>query len=127
MICFEVRVNDEHVCTAGFDGHCVMTADATFLNSIDGRRVLEFNVGGMVSANYDSLTWFSRELHIGDRVELAIVENSTPTPPISIKPGYCKAHSGAQSLKEFQTKRKDLLARLAQLDIDEAEFRAKMD
>jgi hypothetical protein len=84
MICFEVEVNSEKVCTAGIGEFGVLTSCITWVNTRERSSVPEgpvksvsLDVGGLTIPENDAgefVNWSRRDLKIGDEVRFRIVE-----------------------------------------------------
>ena len=86
MIGVEVEINGERVCT-------VSTADISFLMSVltwQAAFPLEYRVSGMVDGSdgaSEHVTWAVRQLKLGDRVSLRIIEAEKSDEPLERSPG----------------------------------------
>ncbi|MGH9907867.1 MAG: hypothetical protein ACRD8U_20045 [Pyrinomonadaceae bacterium] len=84
MICFQIDVNNETVCTAGIGEFGVLTATISWVQNRDQtsknrRQVLgiALNVGGLTdhaSGEDEFMEWIKKRLSVGDEVRLRIVE-----------------------------------------------------
>ena len=83
MICFEVQINGEKICKAGFDAEFgVLSSGLTWANnrhqpSGEVAMRLSLHVGGLTSPENDSgefLTWLKQEIRVGDEVSVRVVE-----------------------------------------------------
>jgi hypothetical protein len=85
MLAFQVQVNDDAPIRAGSPAAAVLTVIASYVSS---RGELEFSIGGLLkpegapSAHAD---WLKRELKVGDRVTLVVVESAQVDEPISVR------------------------------------------
>jgi hypothetical protein len=78
MIAFDVYLNGEKVCTAGNNDLTSLTATVNFFPKRYKHDQLSptLTVGGVVSKPEEFLDWVHRELRVGDRVEVKVVESS---------------------------------------------------
>ena len=98
MICFEIFINGEKICTAGIDSEFgVLTSILTWvkrdLNQFslkDRHKMLEeeldFNVGGHISYgknDYENLDWIKKSLSPGDEIKIKIIESPQADEPSS--------------------------------------------
>lgn len=89
MIAFEVRVNDELICTAGVEDFGVLTAIVSWVRrrpekSLDGNtdeEELTAEIGGLNSLD-ENLTWLSQALKAGDSISLRVVNADKVDAPI---------------------------------------------
>ncbi len=89
MIAFEVRVNDELICTAGLEDFGVLSAIISWVrrrpeNSLDRKSIeeeLTAEIGGLNSLD-EHLTWLSKALMVGDSFSLRIVNVDKVDAPI---------------------------------------------
>ena len=79
MITFDVYLNGEKVCTAGNLELTSLTAAINFFPKRYRHDKLgpTLSVGGVVSQPEEFLDWAYRELRVGDRVEIQVVESSS--------------------------------------------------
>ena len=79
MIAFDVYLNGEKVCTAGNEDLTSVTAAVNFFPKGYRRDKLSptLTVDGVASQPEEFLDWAYRELRVGDRVEIQVVESST--------------------------------------------------
>ncbi len=79
MIAFEVHLNGQKVCTAGSDEVTSLTAVVNFFPKRYRRDKLSptLRVSGVASRPEEFLEWAYRQLQVGDRVEIEVVESST--------------------------------------------------
>ena len=93
MIAFEVRVNDEVVCTAGIEDCGVLTSMLTWVRrrppeSADDEPLeeeLTLEVGALdnrAPQPSEHLKWLSQPLRVGDCVSMRIVDVGTADPPL---------------------------------------------
>ena len=80
MRVFEVFLNGERLCVAGFDGDGVLIA---YLSSarIKGSDDLDLDVGGLVSTTREHLKWARVGLNLGDEVRVRILESVSADEP----------------------------------------------
>ena len=79
MICLEVRLNDERLALAGVGALGVLNAMVNWVAREGERPELSLEVGGL---DHDAhLRWVDRGLKVGDRIEVTLVESSSPDPP----------------------------------------------
>lgn len=91
MICFEITINDEKICTAGLvNGRGVLT---TIIDRLmrepaeeDQGEAAHVTVGGL--ANYgnndtEHLDWVKRPLSVGDQVSIRVVDSDDIDDPVS--------------------------------------------
>jgi hypothetical protein len=80
MIAFEVYLNGEKICTAGSNEITSVTAAVNFFPKRYNRDKLgpALTVSGVASRPEEFLDWAHRELRVGDRVEVQVVESYTP-------------------------------------------------
>ena len=81
-ICFEVQVNDEPPVLAGARDISVLVAGVTFVAS---HNDLELRVGGLFSRDdsvHENVEWIERNVALGDRVVLRIVDAPAPSDPV---------------------------------------------
>ena len=79
MICLEIYLNGKFICRAG--GNEVKTIGASASCTSDNERI-KFSVGGLHMPSEDSantVSWVEdRELDVGDRLEVNVVEHEQP-------------------------------------------------
>jgi len=84
MLCFEVSLNGEQLCTTGAEDLRVMSTRLTWGRRQDEGKDVEFlrlESGGMNQA-MEHVRWSGREdLAIGDEITLRIVESEEADPP----------------------------------------------
>jgi hypothetical protein len=85
MICFEVRVNGEPLCTAGVDNAAVLTAILSWAHHSPGGRPY-FQVGGLTGGaeeEQEFIDWVeNQDLSPGDEITIRIVEQAWADPPV---------------------------------------------
>lgn len=95
MRAFRVRVNRNRSVTAGLPGKHVVTAILTSVERTDRvmksaprritRRVLDFDLGGLVSREdegpVESVQWLRRRLRVGDKIVIEVVDVEKADPP----------------------------------------------
>jgi len=90
MTCFDVYVNDVHVCTAGIREFGAISAILTWVRRDPKKKpqdlpdklwnrdeVLTFDVAGSSADDHSvrqRLEWISQHLHVGDRIRIDIVD-----------------------------------------------------
>ena len=74
MIAYEVYVNGEKICTAGGTELTALSGGVNFFPSRPDRLGPLLTVSGVISKPEEFLHWAHRELHVGDRVEIRVVE-----------------------------------------------------
>jgi len=94
MIAFDVYVNKVKVCTAGLDELELVVSSLTSTRTMDGLRddrKITFNVCGMDKSK--PYKWASRDLDIGDAVEIRIVDSYDTDRPtiVACSGGSCGA------------------------------------
>lgn len=78
---FHVQLNDETPIRAGDDAISVLTAMVTYVAS---RQEIEFRVGGLFarqSPGKEHVEWLQRELQVGDRIVLTVMDSGGVDPP----------------------------------------------
>ena len=80
MRAFEVHLNGERLCVAGFDGDGVLN---TMIDQVagSGRRDICFRVGGLITATDEHVRWINLRLKVGDEVALKVVETESVDMP----------------------------------------------
>jgi len=98
MIGFRVALNGNQLVTAGLAGHHVVSAILSYVVRDPARkagwpnprtfveRELEFSVGGLDSDLEQHVNWLARELAVGDRIEIQIVDADAFDAPVSRRP-----------------------------------------
>ena len=90
MLAFEVFVDDQRICLAGFEDWAVMS---TIISAVsrsepmpDGRNEIELSVGGLserdASGIAHHLRWVRTELKVGSIVTVNIVDTDQPDEPV---------------------------------------------
>jgi hypothetical protein len=82
-LCFEVRINDESPLIAGLDDISVLLAAVSFASA---HQDLDFRVGGLRSKgphDNEHVEWIHRDLSVGDRISIQIVNSELPMEPVS--------------------------------------------
>lgn len=95
MICFEVRINGQEICTAGVGDTGTLQAILSWLKakpnqSIDNRigEQLYFGVSGSAiegNGHFEQLHWIERSLKPGDEIAIRIVDQTICDSPVSRK------------------------------------------
>ena len=78
MKCFQVTVNGVKVCTAGIGDSGVLTSILSLVKRNDS-ETLDLRVGGLAHRQGDMtehLEWFRKDLDVGDKITIKIVEAS---------------------------------------------------
>ena len=81
MIGFHVQVNDDAPIQAGDAAISVLSAIVSYAAS---RNELELSLGGLIaqdSSTREHVDWLRRELKVGDRIVLTVVDTGEPDPP----------------------------------------------
>jgi len=92
MICFDVRVNGDKVCTAGIGKFGVMSAMVNWVRrhprpelKLPRTKQLELNVGGFCrqssTGDGEHLRWLARALKVGDKVTISVLDKDTYDEP----------------------------------------------
>jgi hypothetical protein len=79
---FQVQVNGETPVRAGDESVSVLTAIISYVASTKG---IELAIGGLIageSSKREHVEWLQRELAVGDRIVLTIVESADVDPPV---------------------------------------------
>jgi hypothetical protein len=76
MIAYEVYVNGVKVCTAGGHELTALSGAVNFFPNRPDRLGPMLTVSGVISQPEEFWHWTHRELHVGDRVEIRVVESS---------------------------------------------------
>ena len=80
-LCFEISLNSAPAVVAGGDSLAVVTAMAV-MRWEGGVPQMELQVGGLVTApDRQHWSWLERELGLGDRITITVVQSSSPTAP----------------------------------------------
>ena len=97
MVCMEVKLNGRRLATAGIPGEATLGASLVWgwrPPEPEGRgelpaQELNLRLGGLESNSvYGTfLDWVSRELEVGDRVSVRILERTTADPPVTFRSG----------------------------------------
>jgi len=123
MIGFRVVLNGKQLVTAGLTGHHVLSAilssvvrDPARKTSWPAGRVfiereLEFSVGGLDSDREQHVGWLARELTVGDRIEIQILDADKFDAPISRRPKKPRPERGVESKSARKTPKKNIGAR----------------
>jgi len=85
MLAFQVQVNDEAPILAGRPTETVLTLIASYVSA---RGELDLSVGGLSKSEgtrSERIDWLQRDLKIGDRVTLVVVESDHISAPISVR------------------------------------------
>jgi len=101
MICFEVTINGEKICTAGVGDAGVLSSLLTFAKKRasadkqgDGSRSnITLRVGGMADIDDETnehLEWFVRQVNVGDEIFIRIIERAESDPPPSKETSYLR-------------------------------------
>jgi hypothetical protein len=85
VICFQIEINDEKVCTAGIGEFGVLTATLAWVRNRDAANQnaqvtsgIALNVGGLTdsgSGQDEFVEWIRKRLSVGDEVKVTILEN----------------------------------------------------
>ena len=85
MICFQIEINDEKVCTAGIGEFGVLTATLAWVRNRDqptqdaqDTTGIALNVGGLTdrgSGSDEFVEWIRRKLSVGDEIRLTILRD----------------------------------------------------
>ena len=84
MIAFEIYVNGQKVCTAGSAGLDALTTGITFSRPkqpAQREAGTYLTIGGVVIEPEEIVNWDHRQLHIGDMVEVRVVDASEVDEP----------------------------------------------
>src|SRR5262245_42512672 len=82
MIGFHVKVNDDVPIRAGDTAISVLSAIVSYAVS---RSELELTIGGLIASHSsprEHVEWLRRELEVGDRIVLTVVDTAEPDPPV---------------------------------------------
>ena len=80
---FQVQINDEAPIRAGDEHISVLSA---ILSYVSARNELELSVGGLIASEalpIENVSWLDRDLEIGDRIVLTIVDAHELDAPVS--------------------------------------------
>jgi len=125
MIGFRVVLNGNQLVTAGLAGHHVLSA---ILSSVvrdparktswpAGRafleRELEFSVSGLDSDREQHVGWLSRELTVGDRIEIQILDADEFDAPVSGRPKRASPERVVEAKSARKTSKKSVGGRSA--------------
>ena len=79
---FEVKVNDELLCRAGFEvDFYVLTCNlVSMMRFNDEREEVSISVGGLNSVNNTHLKWADKVLKSGDKISIEIIETPFDVP-----------------------------------------------
>ncbi len=86
MIAFEVRINKVRVCTAGMAELDAIIGALTSTIDKDGRPdrpEIAFHVSGV--ADKEAFNWVRKNLAVGDRVEIRVIETARVDAPKKIE------------------------------------------
>lgn len=82
MLAFDFYINGSNACTAGIDELGVLMANVTWLRMTEpGKQTkvteeLRLHVGGLLTGTQAHVTWFERELKVGDSVRIEIIDTA---------------------------------------------------
>ena len=122
MIGFRIVVNGKRLVTAGLTGHHVVSAILSSVVRDPARkaewpdphsfveRELEFSVGGLDSDQKQHVDWLAREVTVGDRIEIQIVDTDKFDAPISRRPKRPPPTPPVQSKAAGRSKTKSVRA-----------------
>jgi hypothetical protein len=90
MLAFEVFIDDQRVCLAGFDDWAVLSAIISAVQRREpmpgARDEIELSVGGLSETDASGvshhLRWVRTELQVGTKVTVNIVETDRPDEPV---------------------------------------------
>ena len=85
MLVFQVQLNDEMPVRAGAPTAAVLTVIASYVSA---RSELELTVGGLMRPEgepSEHADWLKRELKVGDRVTLTLLESDRVDAPVSVR------------------------------------------
>jgi hypothetical protein len=90
LLAFDVWIDGIRLARAGFEDWSVLSAHVTAVKERHGTRQrsgeLEFSVGGLSQSDAEGpvyhLRWAKRDLAIGSKIVIDIIETDTPDPPI---------------------------------------------
>jgi len=93
MLAFELYVNGQKICTAGSDGLDALTTGITFSRPkqpAQREAGTYMTVAGVIKQPEEFHHWDHRQLHVGDKVEIRVVETSkVDAPKRKDHPGSC--------------------------------------
>ena len=92
MICFEITINGEKICTAGIEQeYGVISSILTWVKrkkapaetcSEVSEEELFLDVGGLITHgnnNHENLKWLKREIEAGDEITIRVIESDSCT------------------------------------------------
>ena len=89
MLAFEVLIDDQRVCPAGFEDRAVLSAIISAVHRREpklGRNEIELSVGGLSETDANDvshhLRWVRTELKLGTKVTVNIVDTDRPDEPV---------------------------------------------
>jgi hypothetical protein len=100
MICFEVKINDKYVCTAGVGESGVLSAIVTWVKNSKAdpvsddmvyRESLDIHIGGLAQLDADTsqhVDWLNQALSAGDKITIRVIESTTCDEPTREKPRF---------------------------------------
>lgn len=104
MLCFEVEINREQICTTGIGEFGYLTSALSWRRSrkpnpspVLEERSAVLSVGGVIETEPDTdevLEWVERDLAVGDEVTIRIVEAARSDEPAERRPRVRKACLG---------------------------------
>jgi hypothetical protein len=86
MQAFDVFLNGQRLCLAGIDGDSVLDVMITHLKHNIDKDELDLEVGGLVSATGEHVTWGTTPLKMGDEVRVTIAETDSADEPKARRP-----------------------------------------
>jgi hypothetical protein len=82
MLAFEIYLNNQKVCTAGGDGLDTLTSTVGFFKKqAQGQPVTMLTTAGVRLDPARIATWVQRQLQVGDRIEIRLVETTKADEP----------------------------------------------
>lgn len=100
MICFEVVVDGEKLCTAGVGDVGVLTATISWVENPNpshdvGPSGIGLHVGGLTdtdSGEDEFVEWVKKRISVGNTVTVRIVETAESDPPVERTPRHSNEH-----------------------------------
>ena len=96
MICFEITINGEKICTAGIEHeYGVLSSILTWVNrnktqagksTEDSEEELFLDVGGLITHgdnDHGNLKWVKRKIKPGDEIAIRVIESDSCSQPSS--------------------------------------------
>jgi hypothetical protein len=81
MRAFDIHLNDKKLCVAGIGDDGVLTTIVSWVTG-RGRSDLFLHVGGIVNPANEHVAWTDQKpLHVGDRIQLEIIESASVDKP----------------------------------------------